>query len=149
MNRHGQAVIEALAQQGIAVDTAAIKPGVEEGLSTVRLRFDRVALRFIGDVQSALHEVVPDGKTLMFAVTAPIRLAAKTADALEEKIRTALAHRTGRIDLKETINGNQIRVRLVKGVSNGANVIGFVHNPDSDPDILFDVTQAVLKRRER
>jgi hypothetical protein len=37
----------------------------------------------------------------------------------------------------------------VKGVSNGANVIGFVHNPDSDPDILFDVTQAVLKRRER
>jgi hypothetical protein len=149
MNKRGQAIIEALERQGIAVDIAAVKPHFETSLSTVRLRFDKVALRFIKDVQAALHEVVPDGKTLVFTITAPIRLASKTADALEVTIRAALAHRTARIDLEETINGNRIRVRLAKSVSNGANVIGFVHNPDSNPDILFDVTQAVLGRRER
>jgi hypothetical protein len=138
MNKRVQAIIETLERQGIMIDIARIKPQLEESLSTVRLRFDREALRFIRDVQSALHEVVPDGKTLVFAITAPIRLASKTAVALEKKVRSKPA----RANLEETINGNQIRVRLVKGGSNGARVIGFVHNPESDPEILFVVTQS-------
>lgn len=144
MNRRAQAVIDSLERQGI--DVAKIDTRFVEGISRVQLRFDRVALRFIDDVRSALHAVVPDGMTLMFTITAPIRLASKTAATLEEKARGALARRSVRVALNETINGNQVRVRLVKGASKETRVVGFVHNPGSDPDILFDVTQGLLKR---
>ena len=143
MNKQVQAIIDALERQGITADIVRTKPQMEENLATVRLRFDRVALRFIGDVQAALHEVVPHGKTLMFTITAPIRLASRTVAALEAKVRSSLAHRTARIDLTETIHGNHIRARLLRGGVKGApNVIGFVHNPDTDPEFLFDVTQS-------
>jgi hypothetical protein len=149
MNRQMQAIIDALARQGIAIDIAGTEPKMEDNSATVRLRFDRVAMRFVGDVRSALHEVVPDGKMLMFTITAPIRLASKTADVLESRVRSLLARRTEPIDLTETIHGNQIRVRLLGGgVKGTTKVIGFVHNPDSDPDVLFRVTQASLDRAE-
>jgi hypothetical protein len=51
------------------------------------------------------------------------------------------------VDAKDTIHGNQIRVRVVKGGSKRTpKVIGFVHNPDSDPDVLLDVTHSMIKR---
>lgn len=143
MNRQLEKFIGALIRQGIAVDMVAIDPRHAEGLSTVRLRFDREALRFIDDVQAGLRDRVPAGKTLMFAITAPLRLASKTAAALVEKVHKDLAHRPRRFDLDETIHGNRVCVRLAKGVSNRA--IGFVHNPDCDPKILFDATQALLR----
>src|SRR5580700_3438096 len=146
MNKEMQPIIDALVRQGIAADIARTKPQMKQDFATVRLRFDRVAMRFIGDVQSALHEVVPVGKTLMFTITAPIRLASKTAAALEDRVRRSLARRTARIDLAETIHGNQIRVRLLRdGAQSAPRVIGFVHNPETDPEILFDVTQSLLR----
>ena len=149
MNKQKQTIIDALARQGIAIDIAGTEPQMEDNSATVRLRFDRVAMRFVGDVRSALHQVVPDGTTLMFTITAPIRLASKTADVLESKVRSFFARRTARIDLTETIHGNQIRVRLLGGgVKRTTKVIGFVHNPDSDPEVLFRVTQASLERAE-
>lgn len=144
MNRRAQAVMDSLERQG--VDIAGIGPRVEEKLSNVHLRFDREALRFIDDVRSALHEIVPDGKALIFTITAPIRLASKTAATLEGNARGVLAHRRARLDLDATINGNHIRVRLVTDNSNERKVIGFVHNPDSDPEILFETTQLLLQR---
>ena len=140
-----QTFIDALARQGIAADITRTRPQIEKDLATVRLRFDKVALRFIRDVQAALHEVVPEGRTLIVTITAPIRMALKTVAALEERVRTTLARRSARIDLNETINGNQIRVRLVNDVSNRAKVIGFVHNRDCDPEILFRLTQTLLR----
>lgn len=143
MNRRAQAVIDALERQGI--DIARISPLCEEKLSGLHLRFDRVALRFVDDVRSSMNAIVPDGNMLMFTITAPIRLASKTATMLEEKVHGVLARQSAPVDLKETINGNQIHVRLVRGVPNRRRVIGFVHNPDSDPRILFDVTQSLLR----
>jgi hypothetical protein len=152
MNRQVQAVIEALERQGHAVgipDRGRTIFRPEDGLSTLRLRFDKVALRFIADVQSALGESVPDGKTLMFTITAPIRLASKTAGALEDKVRRSLARPTARIDMREAINGNRLRVRLVaRGAKGTPKVIGFVHNPDTDADVLLRVTEALLAQSD-
>lgn len=119
-----------------------------EGATKPRLRFDRVALRLIRDLQVALCESVPDGHTIVFTVTAPIRLASKTVAALADEIRSRLARRTGRLELDETINGNQVRARLVEDVSGRASkVIGFVHNPDSDhPEVLLRLTELLLRR---
>ncbi|HEX9158858.1 MAG TPA: hypothetical protein VF835_01420 [Rhizomicrobium sp.] len=145
MNKGVGAFVEALERQGIAIGSAGMPLPIVEKLATARLRFDREALRFVADVESALSAAVPAGKTLVFAITAPIRLAGKTVDALEEKLRSALARAPARLELDETINGNRIRVRLAKGGSNRKRAIGFVHNPDCDPNVLFDATQSVLR----
>jgi hypothetical protein len=84
---------------------------------------------------------------VVLTVTAPIRLPAQTAAALESKVREYLARRTARVEVREKIHGNQIRVRLVKGLSGRMpKLIGFVHNPDSDhPEVLLHLTQSLLR----
>jgi hypothetical protein len=110
-----------------------------------RLRFDKVALRFIADLRSALREAVPVGKSLIVTVTAPIRLASKTAAALEDDVRARLARSPRTLELAEAIHGNEIRARLVNGGSSRpADVVGFVHNPDSDPAVLLDAAQSLI-----
>jgi hypothetical protein len=135
-----------MAGKRIAVDVTAIKQKIAErgSLAKPRLRFDRVALGLVADLQAALRESIPIGQTVIVTVTAPILLPSKTAAALEEKIRVCLARRSAQ--LEEIIHGNQIRIRLVKDVSTRmSKVIGFVHNPDSDPNILLGLTQLLLQ----
>jgi len=112
-----------------------------------RLRFDRVALRLVDDLRTALGGSVPDGQTVLVTVTAPIRLPARTATAIEEKIRKLLATRAAPARLTDTIHGNGVQLHLLKGgTGRTARLIGFVHNPDSDPGILIDVARALLAR---
>lgn len=146
----GRAPAACLTQAGkrIAVEVAAIKSGIagSDGPAKVRLRFDKVVLRLVGGLRDALSDAVPDGQAVIVTVTAPIRLPGKTAEALESMIRAALARRSVGIDVRETIHGNQIRVRLVKGAAGERpKVIGFVHNPDSDPDVVLRLTQSLLQ----
>jgi hypothetical protein len=136
----------AVAGKRVAVDVAAIERKMPRRGAKPRLRFDRVALRFVEGLQAALHEAVPDGKTLMLSVTAPIRLPAKTVAALEERIRSDLARQPGQVELRETIHGNHVRARLVKGGARGTSkVIGFVHNPEPEPGALMDIAQSLLE----
>ena len=137
-----------IAGKRIAAEVTAIKQRIAErgDLTRPRLRFDRVALGLVGGLLAALSEFVPDGEAVILTITAPIRLPSKTAAALESKIRDCLARRSARVEVKGTIYGNQIRVRLVRGVSRRmSKVIGFVHNPDSDPDVLLRLTQSLLQ----
>lgn len=116
-------------------------------LTEPRLRFDRVALRLVDRLRTALSGSVPDGRTVLATITAPIRLPSRTAAAMEEKIRKLLATRAAPARLTDTINGNEIQAHLMKGgTSRTAKLIGFVHNPDSDPSILIDVARSLLAR---
>lgn len=115
-------------------------------LAPPRLRFDKVALNVIGRLRDSLSDSVPDGKTLVLTISAPIRVAAKTARALEDLIRTHLARRAARWEIDEVIHGNHVRIRLVKAASKQtAKVIAFVHNPGPDAGILLDMTQSLLE----
>lgn len=115
------------------------------GTPKPQLRFDKVALRLVADVQTALRDAVPDGMAVAFTVTAPIRLRAKTTAALAELVRTQLARQPARLDLRETIHGNGVRASLVRASADVApKVIGFVHNPGTDPDVLIATTAALL-----
>ena len=110
-----------IAGKRIAVEVTTTKLRIAErgGLTKPRLRFDRVALGFVRRLQAAP----------------------------EDNIRTYLARQSAHGEAKHTIHGNQIRVRLVKGGSRRTTkVIGFVHNPDSDPDVLFDITLSLIER---
>ena len=75
-----------IAGKRIAVEVRITKQRIAErgGLTKPRLRFDRVALGFVRRLQAALSASVPDGRTLILTITAPIRVPSKTAAALEE-----------------------------------------------------------------
>ena len=121
--------------------------GVGHGKETKpRLRFDKVVVRLMERLQDSLGKIVPEGTTVLLTVTAPIRLASKTAAELEEKIQTLLKHRLTDRDEKATIHGNGVRIRLLRDQSRQApRMIGFVHNPETDPLLLFNMTGKLLE----
>ena len=135
-----------IAGERIAVEVTTLRQRIADQVPKPRLRFDRVALGLVRRLQVALNDSVPDGKTLIVTITAPIKMPAKTAAELEGKIRVDLGQRLGVVAARHTIHGNQIRVRLVKGGSNRASkVIGFVHNPESDAEALLDIVHSLIE----
>jgi hypothetical protein len=111
-----------------------------------RLRFDKVATRLMERLQATLGKTVPDGMTVLLTITAPIRLPSKTAASLEDKIQTLLGRGSAGRDEKDTIHGNRIRIRLLRAASGRApKMIGFVHNSDSDPLLLLNMTRELLE----
>jgi hypothetical protein len=116
-------------------------------LTKPRLRFDRVALGLVDRLRTAVCGSVPQGRTVVVTITAPIRLPWRTAIALEEKIRRLVASRAAPARRTGTIHGNGIQLHLLKGgTGRTAKLIGFVHNPDSDPAILIDLARSLLAR---
>ena len=104
------------------------------------LRFDKVATRVIDRLRAALDEVVPDGMTVLLTITAPIRLPAKTTVALEARIVGLLNRQWPRRDYQATINGNRVRIRLLRDQpARAPKLTGFVHNPDLDPRLLLEM----------
>jgi hypothetical protein len=110
------------------------------------LGFDKVATRLIEDLQVILDEIVPDGTTVLLTITAPIHLASKTAASLEEQIQILLERKSRDRDEKVTIHGNRVQIRPLKRKSKRApKMIGFVHNPGTDPQLLLNMTCELLE----
>jgi len=137
-----------VAGKRIAVEIATVKQwrAAATGHVKPRLRFDKVARGLVERLQTALMDAVPDGRTVIVTVTAPIRQDSKTTAALERTIRAALNGRAARADIEETIRGNRIRVRVTKaGPAQAPKLVGYVHNPDPGADqVLLDCTEALL-----
>ena len=137
-----------VAGKRVAVDIRTLKRrgAGQKHAAKPRLRFDKVATRLIDRLRTALGDIVPDGMTVVLTITAPIRVAAKTAAALEDRIRTLLARRSPGRDEKATINGNRVQIRVLRNRSERTpRVIGFVHNADSDPLLLLDMSRELLE----
>jgi hypothetical protein len=133
----------------VAVDITTLKRrGTGQGnAARPRLRFDKVATRLIERLHAILGETVPDGMTVLLTITAPIRLPSKTAALLEDKIQTLIGPGSPRRDEQDTIHGNRVHIRLLRDVSERApKMIGFVHNSDSDPLLLLNMTRELLER---
>jgi hypothetical protein len=147
-----------VAGKRVAVDVTTLKRrGTSQGnAAKPRLRFDKVATRLIERLQATLGKIVPDRMTVLLTITAPIRLPSKTAASLEDRIQTLLGrvassrHERGRDepdrDDKATIHGNCVRIRVLRDESARApKMIGFVHNSDSDPLLLLNMTRELLE----
>jgi hypothetical protein len=137
-----------VAGKRVAVDVATLeRRGTRQGSAAKpRLRFDKVATRLMERLQATCGETVPDGMTVLLTITAPIRLPSKTAASLEVKIQTLLGRGSSGRDEKVTIQGNRVRIRLLKNESGRApKVIGFVHNSDSNPLLLLNMTSELLE----
>lgn len=137
-----------VAGKRVAVDIATLKRRGTGQASAAkpRLRFDKVATRLMERLQATLGETVPDGMTVLLTITAPICLPSKTAAALEDKIRTLLGRGLPGRDEKDTIHENRVQIRLMRDESERApKMIGFVHNSESDPLLLLDMTRELLE----
>jgi hypothetical protein len=137
-----------VAGKRVALDITTIKRrGTGEGdAAKPRLRFDKVATGLIEYLQTALDQAVPDGITVFLTITAPIRLPSKTAASLEDKIQTLLVRGSPGRHLQDTIHGNRVQIRLLRDESERApKLIGFVHNSDSDPLLLLELTRELLE----
>ena len=107
-----------------------------------RLRFDRVVLRLVADLRTAVSEIIAPDQTVIVTVTAPVRLGGKTAAAIADRIRDGL----GRGDVRTTIHGNQVRLRRIADVPKPMpRLIGFVHNAETDPGPILDLTQSFVR----
>jgi hypothetical protein len=114
-------------------------------LKKLGLRFDRVALRLLDDLQVCSTRLVPKGKTLLVTVTAPICVPSKTATALEKKIEKIFHQQNTSKLVKMSIQKNQVQVKIVKNVqTKNLKFIGFIHNPTTKPKQLFDLTEKWL-----
>jgi hypothetical protein len=138
--------------QGNAAKPGSAKPSLAKpGLAKPSfgkpgLRFDKVATRLVERLQATLGETVPDGMTVLLTITAPIRLPSKTAASLEDKIQTLLGRESPGREVQDTIHGNRVQIRLLTNKSEQApKLIGFMHNSDSDPLLLLDMTRELLE----
>jgi len=141
-----------VAGKRVAVDIRTLKRrGTgQANAAKPRLRFDQVVTRLMEHLQASLGKAVPDGMTVLLTVTAPIRLPGKIAASLEDKIKTLLGRGSTRPDppardQRDTIHGNRIRIRVLRdGAERAPKLIGFVHNPNSDPLLLLNMTHELL-----
>jgi hypothetical protein len=122
-------------------DTVEREINARIGAAKLRLRFDKVALRVVDGLKAALADAIPEGETVVFTITAPIRLPAKTAATLQDILRD------GPIDAerREVVHDNKVRIRWLKGVSKRTpKVLGFVHTSESGAGIILALAEARL-----
>jgi|ERR1700724_1417256 len=136
-----------VAGKRIALDITSLKRRgtCQDKATKPRLRFDKVATRLIERLQASLGETVPNGMTVLLTITAPIRLPSKTAASLEAKIQAFLGPGAMGRKEKDLIHGNRVQIRLLRGEAERApRMIGFVHNSDTDPLLLLEMTRELL-----
>ena len=109
------------------------------------LRFDRVALAVLGALRAFVEAEAPAGVTVLATVTAPIRVPARTVDAVKQEIGALLAGSVPGEDLCATVHGNGVRLRLL-AVSSSHRFVGFVHNPTSPSAALLDLAEQWARR---
>ena len=114
------------------------------GLSAANLglRFDRVVVRVMGDLKAFALEAVPDGSAAIVTLSAPLRVPARTVEA----VAALLASADLEGDWRGALHGNQVGLRRVRRAADTRpKLVGFVHNPSTDPVALLDLAERWLR----
>lgn len=121
---------------------------LSQGLSVNRsgLRFDKVVIRLLHTLRSAVEHCLPTDKALIVTITAPIKCPAATAAELATKILTLLVSPMPQQDYVLAIGSNAIRIRMVATTTAPVTrLIGLVHNPDINAGRLLDAAAQWLR----
>ena len=109
------------------------------------LRFDKVVARVNERLRAAAGACAPSGVTVLVTLTAPIKLASRTAIAINDTLRTLVAHSAEEPHASLTGLGNRVRIQIVAhGLTSAPRFLGFAHNPGTDPRLLFNLTRELL-----
>jgi hypothetical protein len=107
----------------------------------LHLRFDKVAMRFVGGLKAVFADVVPEGQVVVFTISAPIRLPGKTAVALESMVRSGPRD----VERREIVHDNEVGIRWLRGgPKHIPKVLGFVHSLASDADAILALVEALI-----
>lgn len=106
------------------------------------LRFDRVVCRVLGDLRSFVDAAAPTGLTVVLTLTAPIRLPARTVDALKQQIETLLSDGPG--ERSVAVHGNDAQVRLIR-LAAAPRLVGLVHNRGAETGRLLELAERWLR----
>ena len=139
----------AVGRRQVAVEVAAIRPRFarRSRIAKPRLRYDRVALRFLRDFRDSAREVLARGDTAILSIRAPILQSRKTADALRDRFRAYRERVAKKAEFETRISGNRINVRIVRGDPAGnAGAVGFVISASVSPKIVLDAAHALRER---
>jgi len=120
----------------IALDVAVIAqpPASERPVVRARLREDVVARRVLRDIESALRAHVPNGKTIILTLGAPIKVPKKLVVALTKLLLEHIQSDIVEREERKTILGNRIRFRVLGDhLRWNAKVIGFVLSGNPAP----------------
>ena len=122
---------------------SVIEREIAEAASRIglRRRFDKVAMRVIGALRESLSDSVADNEAVLFTLTAPIRLPAKMTAGMN-----VLAHGSlSGARVRDVLHGNNVCLRGIRGVqADMPKVIGLVHNPEVNAELLLDLAEARL-----
>ena len=119
---------------------------VQVKAAKIRLRFDKVVRTLCARLNAALTKNVPDGRSIVFTVTAPIKRPAETAAALESLFRGGMP----KAEVRKAIRGNHVRARLLSGVAaRRPKVMLLVHNPDSDSSLILAVVESIMRTQKK
>lgn len=141
----------------IALDVAVIRQSrpSKRLLAKARLREDVVARRVLHAIKSALGAHVPQRKTIILTLGAPIKVPKQLIVALSKLLLNYIQGGIVERDERKTILGNRVRFRVLSDdPSLKAKVIGFVFSGDPAPGSiansmrwLHDEIGARAKRR--
>ena len=110
------------------------------------LRFDRVVGRMLGDLRTFADGELPAGAAVVVTLSAPIRLPTRTLQALRDRIEAALSADATSKAWSGSVHGNAVQVRVVNLTARQRpKLVGFVHNPGSDPGRLLDLAEHWLQ----
>lgn len=142
--------------RSIALDIAIIShPPRARALSAARLREDVVAQRVLRDIEAALRSHVPNRKSVILTLGAPIKVPKQLIAALTKLLLDYIGGGLEEREESKTVLGNRIRFRVVNhNLKWKAKVIGFVFSGDPKPGVLANVMRvlhdkiaAIAKRR--
>lgn len=116
----------------IALDVAVItQPPRVRPFSAARLREDAVARRVLRDIESALQAHVPNRKSIILTLGAPIKVPKKLIAALTKLLLDYIQSGVEEREESRTVLGNRIRFRVLnQHLRWNAKVIGFVFSGD-------------------
>ena len=109
-----------------------------------RLRDDAVGRRVLRGLNAALHPHVPDGKTLVLTLGAPIKEPKKVLAAMTDMLLTYLKSGAAGVEQKKTLLRNRVRFLLVNdGLRGNSKLAGFIFSGDPKPGALLMVMQSL------
>lgn len=129
----------------IALDVAII-PHLSRArpVSKPRLREDRVAQRVLRDIVGALRTHVPNGKTLVFTLGAPIKVPKQLIVALTKLLLDWVQRGGDGRENRKTVLGNRVRFSMLKqDLKRNSNVIGLVFSGDPYPGVLASAMRSL------
>jgi len=107
------------------------------------LRFDKVAVRLPINLRASAN--ISEEVAVLWTITAPIKLPAKTKFELSQQIKNILDSAAPNEDYQLTIYHNQIHIRIIGVPANQTEwIVGFVHNPECNSKQLLDLASQWL-----